>query len=405
MTSRTLAVLAAALVVLALLALYGQRSEGPPPQNDQLLLPELEAALADVNRVSVVAAGGEPAATLERRDDRWAVAEKDGYPADVVKLREALVGLAEARIVEQKTSNPEYYERLGVEPVESEDAGGVAVTAHAGDAGFPAVIVGDAAGGGYQYVRRADEATSYLVDRELDVPRSAAEWVDPSIVDIRGTRVARITIEHPDGETVSIFKDDEEQTNFTVENLPEGRELQYAGVANVIGNSLRELRLEDVEAADSVADEDPEPVRTTFRTFDGLIVTVTAFERDDGAWISLEAGVDEGARSTAEVEAGDRSGERETSGEAGDTFETGDPAGDAAESPDEGAGASASTDQASVAAESAAATDREDEALDPRAEAVMINERTGGWRYKIPSYQFDQMTRRMDDLLAARDSE
>ena len=40
-------------------------------------------------------------------------------------------------------------------------------------------------------------------------------------------------------------------------------------------------------------------------------------------------------------------------------------------------------------------------AADPNAEAQRINAKVGGWRYKIAGFQYDQMTRRMADLLKA----
>ena len=35
------------------------------------------------------------------------------------------------------------------------------------------------------------------------------------------------------------------------------------------------------------------------------------------------------------------------------------------------------------------------------SEAQRINAKVGGWRYKIAGFQYDQMTRRMADLLKA----
>ncbi len=58
--------------------------------------------------------------------------------------------------------------------------------------------------------------------------------------------------------------------------------------------------------------------------------------------------------------------------------------------PAEGAGAPA--DQAKPVAPPAAAPD-------PAAEAGRINAKVGPWRYKIATFQYDQMTRRISDLL------
>ena len=76
---------------------------------------------------------------------------------------------------------------------------------------------------------------------------------------------------------------------------------------------------------------------TEYQTFDGLAITAESFERDDGAWIRLSA---------------------------------------------------------------AAATETSADS-DPALEAEELNQRLAGWQYKIPTYKFEQLTRRMDDLLKA----
>ena len=120
-----------------------------------------------------------------------------------------------------------------------------------------------------------------------------------------------------------------------------------------IGNALRELNLEDVEPAAAPRAEQPTIVE--YRTFDGLVVRVTGIERNDESWITLEASVDSRKRP---------------------------PAAPPAAAPAEGARTAPPTP-----------------AADPSAEAARINAKAGGWRYKIAGFQYDQMTRRMADLL------
>jgi hypothetical protein len=123
-------------------------------------------------------------------------------------------------------------------------------------------------------------------------------------------------------------------------------------VANVIGNALRELNLEDVEPAAANPSEGPTVVE--YRTFDGLVVRVTGVKRDDGSWVSFEASVDA-----------------------------------------EQVAAAAAPPAADGAPATPPATP------DPAVEAERINAKVGGWRYKIAGFQYDQLTRRMADLLKA----
>jgi hypothetical protein len=363
MSKHTLVALVVAAVLLTLLAMFGERgSDTAESGQGSELVPQLDAAINEIEQITLATAGGETAATLERGADGWMVVQKGGYRADVGKIREGLRALAEARILEPKTANPQLHSRLGVEDVENDTAAGVAVSFTAPGRDLPTVILGNAEGAKYRYARRAADAQSYLIDRDPDLPRNAAQWVDPQIIDLRSDRVQQVTISHPDGELVTLSKASRDAPNFDVANVPEGRELLYPGAANVVGNALRELRLEDVQPVAASAAPATEVV-VEFRTFDGLVVVARGSEEGDQAWIALTASFDaeQAARFDADVAA--------TGSEADEQ-----PA-----------------DEAPVPAE--------DEALDPSAEAQRINERVTGWRYRIASYQYDQLTRHVADLL------
>jgi hypothetical protein len=335
--------------------LVGQRESAAPAGTGAPFIAGLEDALGDVERVTVTKANGEVVATLEKRPDNWIVSDKNGYVANASKLRQALTALGEARILEQKTANAELYGRLGVEDVTGPNAAGISVALTATGRELPTIILGNAEGAKYRYARRAGETQSFLIDRNPDVPRTAAQWVESQIVDVRSDRVREVTITHPDGEVVRISKTGPELTNFEVADVPTGRELSYPGVANVIGNALRELNLEDVERADAAPGA--EATQVEVRTFDGLVVRIAGIERNDERWITLEASADPAQAAAAPQPA------------------------------------------AAPAAEGAAAPTPA--AADPSAEAARINAKVAGWRYKIAGFQYDQLTRRMADLLKA----
>ena len=109
MSQRNVLILLGVLVVLVALVLVGQRSESPSSGNGALFVPSLEPALNDIERVTITKANNETVVTLERKPDGWVATNKNDYPADVGKLRQGLQALAEARILEKKTSNAELY--------------------------------------------------------------------------------------------------------------------------------------------------------------------------------------------------------------------------------------------------------------------------------------------------------
>jgi hypothetical protein len=369
MTRRATLIVAGLAVIAIVLALVGQRQNSPDTSTGTLLVPGLAESLNDIERITVTGAGAETIATLVRGEAGWSVTEKAGYAADLAKIRAALVSLSEARIVEEKTSNPEFHARLGVEAIETEAATGVAITIEA-PTEFPVLILGDMPKSATRYARRADEDASFLIDRNPEFPSTTTQWLAPEIVDVPSASVQSVTIRHTDADEIAISKTSADETNFTVAGIPEGRELSYPTVANVIGNALRELKLEDVaRALDGAAA--PASV-TEFKTFDGLVVTVTSTLDGDTPWLTFAA--------RAETPVAAAPADAAAAAEPGETA--------AADAPSEAATASAPAPSDSVAA-------------DPAAVAAAINARVAGWRYRIPEYQHGQLTRRWADLLKA----
>jgi hypothetical protein len=352
MSQRALLIVAIIAAALLALVVFAPDTANSPATQRSLLLPELAPQLENVEQVDVIGPGAQPIATLLKTEQGWTVRERDGYAADLSKIRTLLVALSEAHTIEAKTADPNYYERLGVQSMDQADATGVAVGASYGGGALPTVILGDSVGASYRYARRADQAGSFLIDRSPEVPRDTSQWLVTDIMDIRGTRIQQVTISHEDGEQLLVSKTSSTQNNFDVANVPEDRELLYPGVANVIGNSLRELKFEDVAAAQP-QDAGTASV-TEFKTFDGLVVTVSAVPDGEEYWLSFAASFDADQAIAFASEAVDE--------------------------PLAGAAAGA----------------------DPRQEVEEINARLANWRYRIASHQHDQMTRRMADLLKAR---
>ena len=50
------------------------------------------------------------------------MSERDNYPADEGKVRKLLIAIADAKVLEEKTSKPESYATLGVEDTKAAGA-------------------------------------------------------------------------------------------------------------------------------------------------------------------------------------------------------------------------------------------------------------------------------------------
>jgi hypothetical protein len=296
MNRKAVPVLAALIAGLLLMLLVLRGNDGSDVAPGQRLLPDFGAVANDTTMVAIQAPDDSDLVSLQRIDGQWVVSTRDNYAADIGKLRQLIIALAEANILEQKTSDPERYERLGVDDPES-GGKGTRVTVSGPDFEY-AVILGNRTQGKYRYARDAAVAPSYLVDRDPTLPASADDWLLPDLLDIAAKRVKRVSIAHADGESIVISKDTEEQTDFSVLDIPADRELSYATVANGIGGELASLKLEAVRPRI----EAPATTTTVFLTWDGLTVTAEIVADGDESWVGFSAAAsDEASAATDEI--------------------------------------------------------------------------------------------------------
>ena len=354
MNTRTVLSLLLGVAVLVGMLLFLGRDSSESSQTGELLFAELRTDINALEKITISAPGNTVIASLTAVEGRWELAERPGQPADTGKLRQLLLALADARLVEAKTSNPEYYSRLGVEDIAAADAGGTLVEIETGDNNY-AVIVGDEVQGEYRYVRRPGEAGSWLIDTNPEAPARTADWLDRTLIDIDTASIHSVTIRHADGETINLVKANPGTTDFTVLDIPSDRELLYASVANASAGALDSLTLDD--AAKTQSSSDAETI-TTFKTFDGRVIEVTAESGSDERWIRIAASYDDGLAQQFSP--------------GSETDEAGPP--------------------------TATLQDRPPPE-EIRERVAALNDRVAGNRYQIPSFKYEQLTRRWSDLL------
>ena len=303
MNRRTFLILiSAALVLIAILLLTPSSIEN---NGGGFLIPGLNEKLNDVTRLSISAGGGQPVATLERGESQWTVRERSGYPADVSKIRRNLIALGNATIIEEKTSDPALYDRLGIEDIEQSAATGLKLDIYwpGQDGDTPtSLIVGDTGvRGKMAYVRRVGETHGLMVSADLDLGENTMDWLAPELVDIPAADIHAVTISHPDGERLRIEKQSRDDLDFSILDIPDGKELLYPSVANSLGSLLANLSLDDVAPAATVDMDGTEPVVARFQTFDGLVIEAKAYTIDDEIRIRFHAEAEEPGESTEPV--------------------------------------------------------------------------------------------------------
>lgn len=386
--------IAIAAVVAMVLAVWAGSLREPAETlgTGEPLVPGLAEGINEVRALKITGAANGVIATLNRSEGGWTIAEKNGHPADVAKIREYLLKLADARVIEAKTADPNNYAKLGVEEVSAVEAKG-ALLEITGLAAPVRLVVGNAnpRGGDGTYVRRADEAQSLLASGSFAVDKVAANWLVRDIADIPSSRVREVAIASQ-GKTLRVAKEAADEANYRVLDVPRGREVASEFVAGGLASVLSALRFDDVLPRDAVEPGDARTWQARYAMFDGLVVEATAWEADGKDYARFAARVDEAAaaahadaeqvaeqarfeQARAEVEAANKAALEK------------DPKADQVPLPEP------------PLAVSDPAKDREERLARLRQEAEDFTARTRDWTYVIPAFKFANMNKTLEDML------
>ena len=279
MKQRTLLILTIITVIVATAAVISSRSRAPQSSIEKpLLFPALGGRINDVGEIVIQGKG--KTLNLIKKGDDWVIRQAGGHPALFSKVKPVIIGISELRVVDKKTRNPELYPRLGVEDPAGKRAKSYLVTLKSKSGDLASLIVGhrqkSSAPGGSTglYVRLPDQASSLLVEGNVDVSANVTDWVERNLFNIAANRIKSIRISHP-GEADLVLSRDSDVGKFTIENLPRDKEPQTDVILSRMQTLLENFFINNIKSSDEVQFPDNRVV-TTVRTFDGLVATITS---------------------------------------------------------------------------------------------------------------------------------
>lgn len=345
-------------ILLAQVATDEQGKHSAAPKAEGNLYPGLLDQVATVREIKIN--NPQNSFTVQGEGEQWKLLEKAGYPAALDKVRQVIAGVAGLEIQEAKTRNPALFERLQVEDRSAKNAQSTQITLLDKDGKALAdVLVGKSEGAKVDrtrneiYVRKAGEQQSWQVIGYLpaDLAQEMTEWLDKSLMNIDAQRLKEVSFVYADGEEVNLLKLQQGDKEWQLLDIPEGQQLKGGYMLNGIASIPSNLSLDDVLAAKDF-DFGDKADTATYRTFDGLVLSVRFKKQDEKTYVAFSASVDELLKAKAAEQAKPKEGEEKP----------------AAELPD------------------------------VSAEAASLNQKLADWVYVLPAFKANNLGHRMSDL-------
>jgi hypothetical protein len=195
------------VVALAIGIAIQPRPDAPPAEIGQAVFPGIAAKLASAARIEIIGEGKH--AVLLRQEESegesWGVNERDGFPADMAKLRALFAGLGELRFAEPLTADPALFGRLGVDaPATPGSTATFLDVKNADGVTLASVIVGHRSVRGRGdvpdsiYLRRPGEARAWRAEGKLAADADPLMWMRRRILDIKADKIALVELYRDD---------------------------------------------------------------------------------------------------------------------------------------------------------------------------------------------------------------
>lgn len=298
----TLIAVTIAVVLVAALTLKSSKPTVSTTASSTALAPDLADKINSVTKLELKK--GDVSLTVVQqgtgKDLAWVVANRGNYPAKFDKVKEVLVAISEAKLLEKKTNLPDKFAALEIDDP-SATAKSTLVTIY-DDKSQPisSVVIGKMAkgpggrGGDGAFVRKAGDNQVWQSDLKqvqmFDV--AFREWVDPTVIQLERSRIQTVNVVPVVGDRITISKAKAEDVNFTLENKPANKELKYPGAADALSYPIGFLDMTDVMPAASIDFAKDTVLASTFSTFDGLVATATISRADGKHWVKLSFATD-----------------------------------------------------------------------------------------------------------------
>jgi uncharacterized protein DUF4340 len=290
LTLVTVAVIIAASVFVKLRAPQSEKERAA-------FFPGLASEIEAINHMSIKGYAGE--VNLSRINDVWVIDDFDGYPALPEKVKSTVLGVADLKINAPKTTLPRLYNRLGVEGPEVEDSTSLLLSLKdAENNNIVEMIVGKLRLSSASqstpglYIRNPDDEQSFLVDGVVDITASKTDWIERSLFDIPAEAIRAVRVEHADGDSYTLFKNEKGQEQFSLENLPSGKKLASELIISRYGSILQDIQINGARSKEKLQKQE-NSINVLIHTFEGTVIELVAFEHDDIPYGSFEFRFDE----------------------------------------------------------------------------------------------------------------
>ena len=287
---RTVMVLAGITGLLALFSIFFQTGDAARQQGDRAgasVFPRFERKIEQAQIIRITSADTQY--TLKRVSEDstdWVMLESGSYPVRADRLSELANGLTELVWSDQRTSDPEKLDQIGLGHPETGGAGALIDVQDDEGRSLASLIIGRRPD--KLYGRFPDETKSYRLSGDIPPLYTRQAWLDLEIIDTQPDAVAAVRITQANGRSMFVTRPPGSGPRAFRPAPPFERDTLVSRLA-ISGPALAISRFAPLDVKPAAALETRPVGRHITTTHDGLEIDVSAYKDPDGFYVTLRA--------------------------------------------------------------------------------------------------------------------
>ena len=272
------------LVVLSLISIWYFSDQGHDQSSEVvdygLVFADLIDQINDVNEIRISTSDDQYSVTYQ--NGKWRIDKFDFYPTRPSMVPNFLIGFAQLRKTEKKTSDPGRFASIDLEGQDVAESRSTQVELLAqSNSVLASLLVGKRRSSVRDilltefHVREPEQNQTWLAQSRLTIPGKAIDWLDTQIIDM-DRRIAKVVIESTEKEPVSVFRSEKNSKAFSLDKIPASHKIRYQFALNDIGRIFHRLSFDEVRR---VSDWQTD-ITVSAQTYDGLKI-VALFGRGE----------------------------------------------------------------------------------------------------------------------------
>lgn len=275
-----------AVLIITFLLIYLFVSDKEYNNNNfsEKFYPNLPANLDAISKINIQSSTY--SYTLLKKDNKWVLPDHFDYPINIKKINSFLLEMVNLKVLDKKTSDAKYYDKLGLSvPIKEDKNSKLVEIFNIENKLLFNFIIGKkskvANKNNIFYIRKVNDKQAWIFLNNFNIYESELMWADSYLFKMGRWRIRSVNfnVYKKKKKNFNIYRKNYDDGGYNLDSLPKGYEVKQHLKLNTIASILENIEILNVYKVNHI--KNIKPFRTIeFIMFDGQKVKLYIYQKE-----------------------------------------------------------------------------------------------------------------------------